>query len=110
MKKQENFNGTILVAVPSKKEEFSQLASYNGSDINVDVVMVNCSSVDQIPAKLEKLLEQTKTAEKPDKKRLEYIQSLLDKMPKKTDVPRALLSRVRRNFPTISAEKCIYLP
>ena len=98
------------MAVPSKEEGLTLLATYKGSDINVDVVVVSCSSVDQIPAKLAELVEQTKTADKPDKKKLAYMQSMSDKMPKKTEVPNVLLSRVRRNFPTISAEKCIYLP
>ena len=102
-------NSKVLVAMPSEEDDIRSVAKYTGKDFNVDVIFVKCSAAAQIPEKIGELVEETKDVDGQSELKC-LLQSLQAKLPEKKEVPARLLTRVRRNFPCVKRELCIYLP
>ena len=121
-----NFSSNLLVA---NKElaagSFNWVKTYTGSNGTttdvVDVIALDCESVEEIPATLKRLISELEESKKSHPESLENIKHNIDYLQQrceeindgmhKHDVPQGLLEVIKYDFHKnkVTAEKMVYL-
>ena len=115
MKKFE-FNGHLLAASKNLANgAWHTIAIYSGENNKVNVVVFDCDDAKKIPSEINKLIADIEFNPNPSKQDLKNL-VLLRKLRKQLadneqqEVPNKLIYSVKRNFPVLGKDNCIYLP